>query len=146
MKKRVCLILLVLALMLFATPVFARNITSCDAALGTDVIIDAKIPKTVSTIITAIKVLVPVLLVIFGMIDLVKGITAQKEDDIKKGQKTLVKRIIAGAIVFFVFSGVQLLISFVGDDDKKNIMTCAKCFINNECTYDSIWDKVHFGD
>ena len=136
MKKKICLILILMGLMMYVSPVFAANITSCDASLGDGIIIDEKIPSTVSTIITAIKIAVPVLLVIFGMLDLAKGITAQKEDDIKKGQKTLIKRLITGAIVFFVFSIVQLLVSFVGDGDKKNIMTCANCFINNECTYD----------
>jgi hypothetical protein len=79
----------------------------------------------------AIKVVVPILLVIFGMLDLFKGITAQKEDEIKKGQHTFIKRIISAAIVFFVVSIVQLLISFVATyKNEKGLMNCANCFIN----------------
>jgi len=93
-------------------------------------------PYLVHTIITIIKIVVPILLIIFGMLDLMKGITAQKEDEIKKGQQIFIKRLIAGALVFFVFTIVQLIISFVADDNEKSdIMTCAQCFINGDCTY-----------
>jgi len=62
------------------------------------------------------------------MLDLFKGITAQKEDEIKKGQNLFIKRLISAAIIFFVISIVQLLVSFVAGDE--GIMTCANCFIN----------------
>ena len=136
MKKKLLLVLTILVIGLYANPVFAKNIASCDAALG-DVLIDSRIPGIVSTMITVIKIVVPILLVIFGMIDLVKGIIASKEDEIKKGRQIFIKRLIAGAIVFFVVSIVQLIISLVVNDknEKTNMMTCVQCFINGECTY-----------
>ena len=71
-----------------------------------------------------------------GMLDLAKGITAQKDDEIKKAQQIFIKRLISGALVFLVFTIVQLIISFVADDDDKpNIATCSRCFINGDCTY-----------
>jgi len=97
--------------------------------IGNDVIVDVKIANTVHTIIVAIKIVVPILLVIFGMLDLFKGITAQKEDEIKKGQQIFIKRLISAAIIFFVVSIVQLLVSFVASDEE-GLMTCANCFIN----------------
>jgi hypothetical protein len=94
--------------------------------------IDVKIANLVHTIILVIKITVPVLLVIFGMIDLFKSMMAAKEDDMKKGRGVFVKRIISAVIIFFVISIVQLLISFVADTDNErtNIMDCASCFIN----------------
>lgn len=127
MKKKIFIIIVLLTLILFAPSVMAVNITGCEANLP-GVVIDAKIPNTVHTIIVVIKIAVPVILVIFGMLDLFKGITAGKEDEIKKGQNLFVKRLIAAALVFFVISIVQLLISFVAGDE--GIMTCANCFIN----------------
>ena len=127
MKKKIFVISALLMLMLFAPSVMAKNITGCEANLP-GVIIDAKIPNTVHTIIVVIKIAVPVLLVIFGMLDLFKGLTAQKEDEIKKGQNLFIKRLITAAIIFFVISIVQLLVSFVAGDE--GIMTCANCFIN----------------
>ena len=135
-KKCVILTFFAVILMTFVTnSVLAANIYSCAGSLG-DAMIDEKIPNMVSTIVTVIKIVVPILLVIFGMLDLAKGLIAQKEDEIKKGQQIFIKRLISGALVFFVFILVQLIISFVADDnDEANIMTCAQCFINGDCTY-----------
>lgn len=127
MKKKIFVIVALLMLMLYAPSVMAVNITGCEANLP-GVVIDAKIPNTVHTIIVVIKIAVPVILVIMGMLDLFKGITAGKEDEMKKGQQIFIKRLISAAIIFFVISIVQLLISFVAGDE--GIMTCANCFIN----------------
>lgn len=137
MKKKILIYIALICLgVVIANPVMAYNISSCDTTI-TGAIIDEKIPNTVSTIINIIKIAVPVLLVIFGSLDLMKGIIAAKDDEIKKGQQIFIKRLIAGALVFFVFVVVQFLISLVagGKNERANIMTCANCFINGECTY-----------
>ena len=134
-KKKLLIMFVILGIVLcYASPVLAYNIASCENSIK-GALIDEKIPNIVSTIINVIKVVVPVLLVIMGMLDLMKGITAGKEDEMKKGQQLFVKRLISGALVFFVFIIVQLIISFVADSEKTNIMTCAECFINGDCTY-----------
>lgn len=127
MKKKIFMIMILALLVFYAPSVLAVNMTGCEANLP-GVVIDAKIPNTVHTIIVVIKIAVPVLLVIFGMLDLFKGLTAQKEDEIKKGQNLFIKRLISAAIIFFVISIVQLMVSFVAGDE--GIMTCANCFIN----------------
>ncbi len=96
------------------------------------IIIDSQIPQTVHFIIVVLKIAIPILLVILGMMDLLKGVTASKEDEIKKGQQMFIKRLIAAVLVFFVVTIVQLVISFAAKD-STNIMGCAKCFINGEC-------------
>lgn len=92
------------------------------------------LPQTVSTIITLIKIAVPILLIIFGMLDLGKAVMAQKEDEIKKGQQTFIKRLIAAAIVFFIFVVVQLVVGIIAGDDKDDITNCLNCFINGDST------------
>lgn len=89
------------------------------------------VPNAVSLIVKAIWIIVPVLLVIFGLLDLAKAVMAQKEDEIKKGQQTLVKRVIAAVIVFFVIFIVQTIIKFVSGDDDT-VMSCFNCFVNGE--------------
>lgn len=94
-------------------------------------------PYIVHLIITIIKIAVPILLVIFGMLDLGKAVVAAKEEEIKKGQQTLIKRIIAGVIVFFVVTIVQILINFLSktnENDGATITNCFKCFVNADCT------------
>lgn len=125
MKKRKILMLAVVALIsvfIFKSNTFALTCPGLD-----NVEIDESIPDLISLIIKIIWVAVPILLVVFGSIDLVKGLVAQKEDEIKKGQQTFIKRLIAGVIVFFVIAVVKLIISAVARDD--NIMTCACYFI-----------------
>lgn len=112
---------------------YSSNVVSCGGNYVTK--IPAALPKVISTIYIIIQIVVPILLVIFGMIDLFKGITAQKEEELKKAQQLFIKRLISGALVFFVFVAVKLLISLVADNSGKNgvnrIMDCAECFIEN---------------
>ena len=66
-----------------------------------------------------------------GMITLIKAIISSKEDEIKKAQMSFVKKLIVGALVFFVFVIVKLLVSVAGDAGKTpDIIDCANCFLN----------------
>ncbi len=94
---------------------------------------DRMIPDTIHTIVTLIKIIVPILLVIFGMLDLGKAVMAQKDDEIKKGQQTFFKRLLAAAIVFFIVVIVQLVVGLVASDDKANVTSCFDCFVNGHC-------------
>ena len=104
---------------------------SCGSGLMTD--IPSSIPKVTHIVYIVIMIAVPVVLVLFGMLDLIKGVAAQKEDEIKKGQQILIKRLIAAALVFFVFTIVKLVIDFAGDNSSGKIISCTECFINNKC-------------
>ncbi len=102
------------------------------------------LPYVVSMAITIIKIVVPILLIIFGMMDLAKAVMAQKEDEIKKGQQTFIKRIIAAVIVFFVITIVQMIVSFISNDND-DITSCFNCFVNGKnCTVDNSGSKINF--
>lgn len=88
-------------------------------------------PYLVSTAVLIIKIVVPILLIIFGMLDLGKAVVASKEDEIKKGQQLFIKRVISAVIVFFVIQIVQLLVSFVSNRDQ-NVSRCFNCFVNGK--------------
>lgn len=85
-----------------------------------------KIVNIVATLITLIKFGVPVLLIIFGMLDLGKAVVASKEDEIKKGQQMFIKRVIAAVLVFFVITVVQLVVGLA--DDNNDSWSCIKTF------------------
>ena len=97
--------------------------------------IPENVPEIFSLLILLFQIAVPVILVIYGMIDLSKGVMAQKEDEIKKGQQVFIKRIIAGALIFFIVALVKLLVGVVGDNtsNKAGIISCINCFLNGEC-------------
>lgn len=134
--------LLMLGVMMYAPSAMAITCTTSGSDLimrssaeANPVIVDMQIPRTVHLVIVVLKIAIPVILVILGMLDLLKGVTASKEDEVKKGQQMFIKRLIAAVLVFFVITIVQLVISFAAKD-STNIMGCAKCFIDGECPVD----------
>ena len=92
---------------------------------------DGTLPYIISVLILIVQIAVPLLLVVFGMLDLGKAVVASKEDEIKKGQQTFIKRLIAGAIVFFVIFIVQALTRFLSNG-SDNIMGCFNCFVHGD--------------
>lgn len=99
----------------------------CANLIGGDGI-PAKIAHIISLAILLIQIVVPILLIIWGMLDLGKAVMAQKEDEIKKGQQTFVKRVAAAVIVFFVIVIVKLVVGLVADDG--NIIDCIDDVLN----------------
>lgn len=92
---------------------------------------DPLIPQLVTTGVNIIKIVVPILLIVFGMLDLGRAVMAQKEDEIKKGQQTFIKRLISAVIVFLVFFVVQIIVGLVTTgEEKQSIWNCVDCFIN----------------
>ena len=88
----------------------------------------------VGFIVKAIWIGVPILLVIYGMLDLGKAVMASKEDEIKSAQKLLIKRAIYAVAIFFVVLIVQLvfgLLSTTGDADLESTGT----------SWVSCWDR-----
>ena len=80
---------------------------------GTDVNVDCNeifgskddpdsIAYLVNEILKYPRYIVPALVILLGTLDLFKAVIAGKEDEMKKAQKTFVKRIIIGVCVFLV--------------------------------------------
>lgn len=98
-------------------------------------LIDNNLAELIHTFITILKFGIPILLIIFGMLDLGKGVVAGKEDETKKGQQMFIKRIISAVLVFFIVSIVQLATSLAineTDEDESKIWDCVKLIINGE--------------
>ncbi len=139
MKKRIFYIIILMMILFPVMHIGAETygnydpnaLVSCGNGLMT------KIPKALTTVIRyiyiIIQVVVPVILVIMGSLDLFKGITAQKEDEIKKGQQIFIKRLITGAIIFFVVVIAKFFISIVADSSGSNIIECMDCFLSKKC-------------
>ena len=89
-------------------------------------------PKVVSIEITVIKIGVPILLIILGMIDLGKAVVAQKEEEIKKGQGLFIKRLISALLVFLVVFVVQIAVRFIAGSDNSKVSRCIDCFVSGK--------------
>ena len=93
------------------------------------------VPRITSTLYNTVMVLVPVILIIMGTVDLVKGIMSQKEDEMKKGREAFVKRIVGSVIIFLIVLIVKLFVGAISRDsqNRARIVDCIDCFISNDC-------------
>ena len=80
--------------------------------------------KVVGLVVFGIKVAVPIILIVIGMLDLAKAVTEKKEDDIKAAQQKLIKRAIAAVLVFLVVTLVGLVMGLIGAGEYKSCMDC----------------------
>lgn len=91
------------------------------AAQGTAGYVDCSSSSTLVQVIALVRfilniicIAVPIIMILMGTIDLFKAVTAGKEEDIKKKQKALITRVIAGVLVFLVPTIVMLIMSLLG--------------------------------
>ena len=73
------------------------------------------------------QIIAPVMLIILGMIDLLKGVTSGKEENMKKGQATFFKRLITALLMFFIITIVRMVLNILSTD---SIIDCFDCFVN----------------
>lgn len=99
----------------------------CRGILGDGNGIPQVVGDLVHYVYLGIKIVVPVLLVIFAMLDLGKAIVAKKEEDIKKYQGSCIKRIITGLLVFLVVVIVEFLLGFVEPETGTSGESPVKC-------------------
>lgn len=140
-KKKLLFIFLLLLLFISSNNVYAAHAdfmaggsyVSCGDGLVKT--IPSIIPRISSSLYNSVMVLIPAILVLMGAVDLLKGIMSQKEDEIKKGRDTLIKRIIMGMVTFLIVMLVKLLVGVVaGNASKANgVIGCVDCFISNSC-------------
>lgn len=109
----------------------SENYVSC-GGIGT---FNKKIPEIVSWGFTTVEIIVPVILIILGVLDFIKALSSQKEDEIKKGQQMFIKRLIISVLIFFVVIIVKLLVQTISNstNESNGIIECIDCFINNQC-------------
>lgn len=84
----------------------------------------ATIMGIIGYVVWGIKVIVPIILIIIGMIDMAKAVTEKSDDKIKAAQTSLVKKAIAAIIVFLVPTLVGLVMGLVSATNWKPCMDC----------------------
>jgi len=95
--------------------------------------------KFLGTIVTFIKIIVPIVIIGFGVFDLYKGITASKEEGLKKAVRSLIIRVIAGIFIFLLPGLIQYVLSMVNEwsDYKNTWCCCTDCLLNSDCDTNS---------
>lgn len=85
--------------------------------------------------VKAIWIGIPILLIIFGMLDLGKAVIASKEDEVKKATKAFGKRFLYAVGVFLVVWLVQFVLGMAASigEDAVNY---------DEASWKACWNKI----
>lgn len=98
---------------------------------------------TLGWIFYVLKILVPIILMIFGTIDFTKAIIASKDDEIKTAAKSLIIRTIAGIVIFFIPSILGFIVDMIDKNEvyKGTFWDCTRCMLDpNDSTCHSLGD------
>lgn len=87
----------------------------------------------IGTALTILKIVVPIILVVLGSIDLLKAVTSDDKDMIKKQGLVLGKRALAGIIIFFIPTIIEGILSMLSatSDAINQAGDCWKCAIGS---------------
>ncbi len=99
----------VLMVGLISIAVMPAMVFAAEACEGIEEII-----SLVKKILTILQIGIPIVLLIFGTIDLGKAVMAGDEKEIKTATSTLLKRAIAAVAVFLLFTIVMIVTKWVG--------------------------------
>lgn len=76
---------------------------------------------------------IPILLIIFGSIDLGKAVMSSDDKEIKGATSKLIKRVIYAVVIFFIPFIVNLVMTIVANNDEgvtENTTSWATCWEN----------------
>lgn len=94
--------------------------------------------KIVNVVITVAKILVPILLIIYGSIDYGKAALAENHDALEKTTQAFIKKIIVAVAIFLIPTIVNSIISFSQSSTDKTdaksgpFTKCAMCFAGDK--------------
>ena len=89
--------------------------------------------RIVGIVVLGIRIAVPIILIVVGMLDLAKAVTEKSEDNIKKAQQGLIKKAIAAGLVFLVTFLVDVVMLVVGTGDYKECKPCITSPFGADC-------------
>ena len=78
-----------------------------------------------------VQIGIPILLIVFGTIDLGKAVISSDEKEVKQAQGRLIKRCIYAVAIFFITTLVSIIMSLVGrgaDQSEANTHNWADCW------------------
>ena len=85
---------------------------------------EINIMSIIGYVVWGIKVAVPIILIIVGMVELGSAVAKKGEDEVKKAQKSLVSKAAMAVVIFLIPTIVSLLMGVLSADDWKQ---CWKC-------------------
>ena len=78
----------------------------------------SQILQFIGWILTFVKISIPLIIIALGIFDLGKAVISSKDDDVKKASKTLLRRALAGVVIFFIPTIVMWIFGAVSQYNK----------------------------
>ena len=80
-------------------------------------------------IVMILKIVIPVILIIVGVVALGKAVIASDDKEIKTAVNSLIKKFIAAVLIFFIPNIISALFSIVNgfNEVEADYQTCVKC-------------------
>lgn len=92
--------------------------------------------RFIGRIFSVIKILIPLLIIGFGVWDFFRAVVAAKDDEIKKSMKSLIMRVISGIIIFFIPAIIHFVFRLIDEWDnyESDYSKCSLCITEpNKC-------------
>ena len=84
--------------------------------------------KVIVQVIKVFMIVIPIVLIVYGTIDLGKAVIASDEKEVKQAQNRLIKRFIYAALVFFVPMLVGVVMNIVSAGGEGDTTSWANCW------------------
>lgn len=87
--------------------------------------------KFIGYIVLIVKIIIPILLIIFGMMDLFKAIIGQKDGEISKSVRSFAWRVIASVLIFFIPTIINFAFNLIDSwsEVQGEYKICQKCIL-----------------
>lgn len=87
-------------------------------------------------IVTVLKILIPLILIVIGMVDLGKAVVSSDDKAINKAVTSLIKRFIAAVVMFFIPTIISALfnaLAIMGPVNQADYNICVQCVTGGVC-------------
>ncbi len=92
--------------------------------------------KFIGNIVLVFKIVIPLIIIAYGMIDFFRVMVGSKDDEIKKATRLLIFRAIAGVVIFLIPTVISFIFSLIDSwaSIEGEFNACQKCVLNvREC-------------
>lgn len=103
--------------------------------------------KIAGIIIIFVKIIVPLLIIITGMIAFAKPIMSGKTEDLTQNAVQLVKKFLAGIAIFYIPTIIDFAFNLVPNYDESSMSQCTTCLFDPDgCTIPTSDPKTYTED
>lgn len=99
-----------------------------------------KVLELFSVLFIILKVAIPLIIVILGIISLAKVIISDDQNMLSNAISSLIKKFLIGVFIFFIPTLISTIIGYIDDADnvRSEYRACTECLLNSNCTGSSI--------